>query len=182
MKGIVFNLLEECVRETYGEDTWDALLDAANVNGVYTSMAVYPDEQLDALVVAASAMFLTSREDFVRWFGQRAVKHLSNRYPEFFQLHFNTRSFLLALNHVVHPEVRKLSPDASPPHFTFERHAGGGLLMHYQSRRRLCTFAEGLIKGAAVRFGETVTIEQPVCVARGAPHCTFVLTFTAATE
>ncbi|MBN3851729.1 heme NO-binding protein, partial [Paraburkholderia sp. Ac-20342] len=37
MKGIVFNLLEELVRREHGEDAWDDLLDAAHVQGAYTS-------------------------------------------------------------------------------------------------------------------------------------------------
>ena len=41
MKGIVFNLLEEIVRETYGEDTWDDLLDSADLDGAYTSLRIY---------------------------------------------------------------------------------------------------------------------------------------------
>ena len=33
MKGVVFNLLEAVVRRDYGEDTWETLLEAANVDG-----------------------------------------------------------------------------------------------------------------------------------------------------
>ena len=31
MKGVIFNLLEEVVRRSHGEDTWDRLLDEASV-------------------------------------------------------------------------------------------------------------------------------------------------------
>ena len=55
MKGIVFNLLEEIVREAHGEDTWDALLEAADLDGAYTSLGSYPDEDLGRLVAAAAA-------------------------------------------------------------------------------------------------------------------------------
>lgn len=50
IKGIVFNLLEEIVSEQHGPDTWDALLDATEVDGSYTSLGNYPDEELLALV------------------------------------------------------------------------------------------------------------------------------------
>ena len=43
MKGIVFNLLEQLVARDYGEDTWDALLDASGLEGAYTSLGSYPD-------------------------------------------------------------------------------------------------------------------------------------------
>ncbi len=38
MKGIVYNLLEEVVSAEHGEDTWNALVDAAGVHGIYTSL------------------------------------------------------------------------------------------------------------------------------------------------
>ena len=43
MKGVVFNLLEQLVARDFGEDTWDALLDASGLEGAYTSLGSYPD-------------------------------------------------------------------------------------------------------------------------------------------
>jgi hypothetical protein len=54
MKGIVFNLLEELVRRDYGENTWDALLESAALEGAYTSLGSYRDEELIMLVSEAS--------------------------------------------------------------------------------------------------------------------------------
>lgn len=56
MKGIIFNLLEEVVIIHYGEDTWDRLLTATALDGAYTSLGSYPDEQIQDLVGAASQM------------------------------------------------------------------------------------------------------------------------------
>jgi hypothetical protein len=38
MKGVVFNLLEAVIRREYGEDTWEALLEAADADGAYSSL------------------------------------------------------------------------------------------------------------------------------------------------
>ena len=46
MKGIIFNLLEEVVTQAHGEEVWDQLLDAAQVDGAFTSLGNYPDEDL----------------------------------------------------------------------------------------------------------------------------------------
>jgi hypothetical protein len=51
VKGIVYNLLEEVVSAEHGEDTWDALVDAAGVDGVYTSLGSYADEDLERLAI-----------------------------------------------------------------------------------------------------------------------------------
>ena len=49
MKGIVFNLLEEAVSSTYGDAAWDRLLDAAGLEGAYTSLGSYDDAEIAAL-------------------------------------------------------------------------------------------------------------------------------------
>ncbi len=54
MKGVVFNLLEDAVCEHHGDDAWDALLDAAELSGVYTSLGSYSDAEMGKLVEAAS--------------------------------------------------------------------------------------------------------------------------------
>ncbi|HEY3233427.1 MAG TPA: heme NO-binding domain-containing protein [Polyangiaceae bacterium] len=177
MKGIVFNLLEESVRSEYGEDTWDALLDAAHLNGAYTSLGTYPDSQLYAIVGAAAAALKLPPEAIVRWFGTRAAGMFAERYPDFFRPHQDTRSFLLTLNDIIHPEVRKLYPGAGVPHFDYQSHSDGRLTMAYFSDRKLCAFAEGLIEGSAKHFGETVKIEQPLCTIRGDSHCVLEIAF-----
>jgi serine/threonine protein kinase len=45
----------------------------------------------------------------------------------------------------------------------------------YSSRRRLCLLASGLVRGLARHFGETVEIDEPGCMLRGDPFCSFVI-------
>ena len=45
MKGIIFNLVEGFVVAEGGESAWDGLLDAAGLDGGYSSLADYPDEE-----------------------------------------------------------------------------------------------------------------------------------------
>src|SRR5919199_3218906 len=143
MKGIVFSLLQEVVTREYGEDTWDDLLDAAGLDGVYTSLGSYPDEQLQTLVSAASAALKRPPEDVIRWFGRNAVHLLAATYPQLFTPHTSTRPFVLTLNDIIHPEVRKLYPGADVPVFDFSEAPNGALAMGYASARKLCAFAEG---------------------------------------
>ena len=49
MKGVVFNAAQEAVIELFDEDTWDDFLDAAGVDGVYSSVGSYPDEELSLI-------------------------------------------------------------------------------------------------------------------------------------
>ena len=171
MKGIVFNLLEELVTREHGADAWDDLLDDAGVGGAYTSLGSYDDAELGALVGAASKALGTPPQDIVRWFGRSAMPSFAASHPHFFVGHDGTRSFLLTLNDMIHPEVRKLYPGAGVPDFDYDTSDPDVLVMRYRSARRMCEFAEGLIEGAAEHFGESVDIAQPSCMHRGDDHC-----------
>jgi hypothetical protein len=178
MKGIIFNLLEEVVTRNHGEATWDALLDAAGVDGAYTSLGNYPDEQLFQLVGAASAALNLPPDAIVRWFGVEALPLLAEKYPHFFNRHTSTREFLLTLNGIIHPEVRKLYPGAEPPNFDFETSSPDLLVMNYHSKRKLCALVEGFAQAAATHYREKLTIAHPLCMHRGDESCRIELTFT----
>jgi len=177
MKGIIFNLLEEAVSMEYGDATWDALLDRAGLEGAYTSLGSYDDAEVIALVDVAAAVLGIGPQEVLRWFGKRAMPLLAARFPTFFGAHSSARSFLLTLNNIIHPEVRKLYPGASPPVFDFDNGPDGALIIGYNSARRLCSLAEGFMRGAAEYYHERVDICQPQCMHEGASKCVFKVTF-----
>lgn len=179
MKGIVFNLLEEVVSGEHGDETWDELLVAAGVDGAYTSLGSYPDEDLLKLVGAASTALGTTPDDVVRWFGRSAMPLFAGRYPQLFSEHADTRSFVLTLNAIIHPEVRKLYPGAIVPEFGFDTSDPELLGMDYYSPRKLCAFAEGLLLGAGDHYREAVAITQSECMKRGDRQCHLEITFSS---
>jgi hypothetical protein len=179
MKGIVFNLLEQVVTDEYGEETWDILLDDAGLDGAYTSLGSYPDAELGMLVAAASARLEVPADDVVRWFGERTMPLFAKRYPELFAAQDSTRALVLNLNEVIHPEVRKLYPGADTPMFAFDTSSPPTLLMEYRSARQLCSFAEGLLIGAAAHYEEDLELDHPLCMKRGDDHCLLALELPA---
>ena len=84
MKGIVFNLLEEVVTQEFGANTWDALLEKAGLDGAFTSLGSYPDEDLIKLVAAASAALNQPPDDVIRWFAVKSIPLFAKKYPGFF--------------------------------------------------------------------------------------------------
>jgi hypothetical protein len=176
MKGLVLNLLEETVRRHHTEAAWEAVLDAAEVDGAFTTIGNYADDDFRALLAASARVVGQSESAFTRWFGERAIEPLAERFPKLFA-HTSTRAFLLTLNHIIHPEVRKLHPGADVPHFDYLPSTASTIVMRYASKRQLCAFAEGLIAGAATHFAERASIEQRACMLRGDEHCLFVITF-----
>ncbi|MET0179017.1 MAG: heme NO-binding domain-containing protein [Novosphingobium sp.] len=171
MKGIVFNLLEEAVVNQHGEDAWDNLLDAAGLDGAYTSLGSYPDADILRLVQVAAAALGCSSVDILRWFGRAAMPLLARRYGIFFEPHHSARSFVRSVNDIIHPEVRKLYAGAGCPNFVFADDPDGRLLIGYSSPRQLCHLAHGFVEGAADRFGETVELEHLACMMDGSPTC-----------
>ncbi|HEX9712483.1 MAG TPA: heme NO-binding domain-containing protein [Actinomycetota bacterium] len=180
MKGIVFSLFEQVVTADRGEEAWDSVLDEAGSTGAYTAVGNYPDEDFMRLVEAAAGVLAQPPDETVRWFGRGALPLLAERYPSFFEGHESTRAFLLTLNNVIHPEVRKLFPGSYAPEFDFDDTDPDQLVLGYVSHRNLCSFGEGLILGAADHFGERVELSQQLCSKRGDPKCTFVCRFLGA--
>lgn len=180
MKGVIFNLFEEAISKTYGEEMWDDLLDEERLDGAFTSLGNYPDASLERLVESASKRLNESSQEVIRWFGEQAIHSLAVRYPEFFRRAQNAREFLLSVNGIIHPEVRKVYPDADVPTFDFQDAPDGGVLMGYRSKRRLCALAQGFIEGSAKEFGETAQVEHFKCMLRGDEQCLCHVKFSKA--
>ena len=177
MKGIVFNLLEAIVTRDKGEDTWDVLLEDAEVEGSYTSLGSYDDDQLMRLVSAAARRMHCSEADVLSWFGRQAMPILAQRYPQFFAAQPSVRAFLLTLNDIIHPEVRKIYPGADVPVFDFDASNPDVLVMGYSSARKLCALAQGFVEGAAAHYGQALTFEHLQCMHAGYDKCVFRLSF-----
>lgn len=176
MKGIIFILLEDKITDDHGQDAWDEILEDADADGAYTTLGNYPYQEFLALLDAAEPYTGETGRDAQRWFGRHALHHFTEEHAHLFDPHDSTVSFARTLNDVIHPEVRKLYPEAPVPTFDIDEDPGqGDLLLGYQSPRGLCSFAEGLLDGTADRYNETVHIEQPTCVHEGADHCEILI-------
>lgn len=178
MKGVVFNLLEEAVVKNFGADAWDDLLESAEVEGAYTSLGNYSDDEIVALVGAAAAKLKMTNADVLRWFGEQAMPILKERYPALFAPHASSRSFVLSVNSIIHPEVRKLYSGAKCPFFHFRETPQGTVTMGYESSRRMCDLAHGFVKGAANIFCEQVDITHHSCMNHGAEKCLMEIQWT----
>lgn len=173
MKGVVFNLLQQVVTDAYGADVWDDLIDEAGVDGVYTSLGSYADEDIEKLVGAACAKLSLPRAAVLRWFGQQAIPLLAQAYPDFFAPHVSARPFVAGVNSIIHAEVRKLYVGAACPHFNIRETDAGALAMDYRSTRNMCALAQGFVEGAATFYCEDVDFRHVACIDQGADCCRF---------
>lgn len=176
LRGIIFNLAEEIVRTHYGDDTWDDILQAAELEGAYSSLGIYADDELTRILTAAAERLDLPTDTVTRWLGRQALPLFAARFPEYFPIQSDTRSVILSLNKIIHPEVRKLSSASDLPTFDFD-FEGDTLIVKYRSPRKLCGFAMGLIEGTADHYGENLEMTEHECLRRGDSACRFFLRF-----
>lgn len=170
MKGLLFNIAEAIVTDVAGPDAWDDVLDATGLSGAYTSLGDYDDAELHTLMVAAAARLHLTVDALLVAGGRRGFAHLAMHAHDLVAPYRDVAGLLQDLDDVIHSEVRKLYPDARPPHFGTTP-VEGGFELEYHSERGLCRLAEGLVLGAAERFEQPVEVEHLACTRTGAAAC-----------
>jgi len=158
LKGVVFNAAEDAVTALHGADAWDSILDGSGVNGAYTALGNYEDQDMVAIVDAAATLLEESVDDTWRILGRHMLPQLIRRLHNVKEKFASAKDLLTSVNDIIHPQVAVLYPEAVPPTFKFSD-TNEGLLVHYRSDRGLLPLAEGLIAGCGDLFEEHVEIE-----------------------
>ncbi|MDH3300604.1 MAG: heme NO-binding domain-containing protein [Acidimicrobiia bacterium] len=159
MKGVLFNIVQEVVEDLYGSDTWDDLLDDADVEGAYTALGDYASSELAAIVAAASVRTGLDPEAVLRLIGRLALPRLLRRLPSGVEHADEPLAFVRSVNDIIHPEVLKLYPAARPPVFDCES-TPDGLVVHYRSSRNLPDLAHGLLEAVDDQFEQSVVVQR----------------------
>jgi hypothetical protein len=171
LKGIVMTLLAEMVESQFGLAEWGEILKDADLEGAYTSLALYDDAELFVLVSVISQRSGMPQEDLIYSFGEFMFPAFHTRYPQLIDGASGFLDFLESIDSMIHVEVKKLYPDAITPKFEHQRISKRELLLKYHSKRKLCKLAEGLIAGAATHFSTAYTLKHDPCIHRGADYC-----------
>ena len=176
VKGLLFDVAREVVAEVLGEDEWDRAVEAADVEGAYTSLGNYPDAEMVRLVDVIAATAGLTRDEALRTVGVHGYRHLASRHPELVDGIDDVGALLHSLNAVIHPEVLKLYPESNVPSFDVVDVAEDRWQVTYDSRRGLCRLAEGLIVGGGESLGRTTTVTHLSCVHDGDGTCVLEVT------
>lgn len=179
MQGSIYTSFSDMVIEKMGMEQWNELLEKTNPpsQGVYTSGQQYEDSELINMVVALSEKTGIAAEKLVEAFGQYLFDSLYRTSPANVSHIDNLREFLLAIDSVIHVEVKRVHPDSYLPKFEYEDGENGELIMYYTSKRKLCHASIGLIFGAAKQFDEAIEITHPECMHDGAERCKLIVNF-----
>lgn len=182
MKGIIFNLLEDFLKENLGEERFEELIDGCSLKTrePFVGPGSYPDEDLFAIVGRAVEITGMTTAGALRAFGKFCIGELAEKYPIFFDKHHDAKAFLKTLDAIHSLEVKKLYADARPPEFVMEDPSPDRLIVRYISERKLCPLVEGLIEGVAGYYRCPITYRQRQCVLEGGKLCEFELAFEPA--
>ena len=159
MKGIIFTELLELMNEKIGLIETETLIASCDFESkcAYTSVGNYPVEELLVLVTKFSEVTGESIESVIFLFAEFMFEKFEQGFPQFFG-QTNLLDFLEKVESFIHPEVRKLYPDAELPRFVTSRE-GDSLVMVYKSKRCLSLMAQGLILAAIKRFDPAAKLE-----------------------
>lgn len=158
---MMFTEFLEWVERTWSDDVADDILDASTLdsNGAYTSVGTYDHREMLTLVGALSARVKEPADVLVKRFGRDAFAILARSHPKTMVDADSAFELLQSLDDHIHPEVRKLYPDAEVPTFDAER-TGATLELVYHSSRPFADLAEGLIVGCGEWFNEPLTVQR----------------------
>jgi hypothetical protein len=173
MKGAVFIALNDFIEGQYGIEMWEDVLAEAKPasGGIYTSVENYNDQELMALLHVICQHLNLDKSQALRLFGEYLFNVLNVKHPIFTSLQSDLFKFLSSVESIVHTEVRKLFAGVVLPVINVASQTDKYILLRYESTRKMCELAEGLIQGAAKHYKVNIVIRQLNCYHCGDDHC-----------
>ncbi len=162
MKGMVFTELVEFVEEKFGFEVADGMLEASLLEekGTYTQAANYTFEELVAIVSRLAEITKIPMVDLIEVYGRHLFGRIVGLYPPMVANFSSSLPFIAQVDTFIHPQVKKLYPDADLPSFSVISLSENELVIDYTSNKPLMPLARGLMLGAADYFGETIEITE----------------------
>jgi len=180
MHGTMFVHLRRYTEERLGGTAWNEILIAAGLGPrVYLPIRSYPDEEMEAIVGAASGTAELEIPQLLESFGEYVAPHLLAMYRHLLKPEWRTLEVLLHVEETAHRAVRVEQPGAAPPYLAARRISDQQAEVHYTSSRRLCFVPKGIIRGLSSHFGERVSIHESECMHRGDRRCLLLVSAAA---
>ncbi|WP_049928158.1 heme NO-binding domain-containing protein [Halopiger goleimassiliensis] len=172
MHGIVHKTLEEYVVDRSDEDTWEAILEQADVEAtLYLPVSFYDDAELEAILASLSEMAVQDRRQIERGFGRRLAPELLSTFGAHVADDWTLLELLAEIDEVV-ADVDAATAETSLPAVSGHRD-GDEVVVTYRSERPYCAIAHGVLLGLTDAADATATVSKLECVDDGADACTF---------
>ncbi|HEY0710599.1 MAG TPA: heme NO-binding domain-containing protein [Polyangia bacterium] len=175
MHGSILHGFKQFVIGRHGPVIWQAVSKIADGSGWYYSSRVYPDAEFGRLVQAVAAHQSRSEFEVLGDFGIALVPTLIALYSAFLDPSWRTLDLIEHTESVIHRTIRLRDAIAEPPHLRVHRISPVEVQVEYASQRGLCALAEGICRGVAQHYRESIAISQPLCMHRGDATCRLVV-------
>lgn len=176
MHGIIFKSMKDFVVENHGHETWDAVRERAGLGQrVYLPIDTYEDAELVDLVEAAADLTDESIPALLESYGRFVAETLLDTYGNVVRDDWDALDLVANTEEQIHEVLRSHNPDLSPPELVCRREGESKVTVFYQSNRRLCFVAKGIVRGVADHYGEAVSITEPTCMHQDGDYCQIVV-------
>jgi len=177
MHGIIYSEFRKFVVQRWDGSMWQRILkNAGSQEAHYLIKKTYPDEDFMALIAATMETGEVPEHELLREFGVFIAPNLFKLYRSVIPDHWKTLDLLENTEGTIHKIVRMKTPGALPPMLSCKRKSAQEVLISYQSPRKMCALAEGIIQGVADIYDEKITIKQTGCMLHGDAKCLISIT------
>lgn len=180
MHGLILTSLRNFIVSMSDEKVWKEICRAANVeNPYYLPIKTYPDSEVMQICMIAAQKYRIPQSQFLEEFGKFLSGELMKHYKNWVHPDWDSLDFLLNTQCVMHAVAKRVSmlptENPDPPTLSVRRLDEKHLELVYQSPRKLCHLAKGLIIGVGHYYKEPLHVEHPTCMLRGDRTCTFII-------
>ena len=178
MHGILHKTLEEYIVDRTDEDTWETIIDRADVEPtLYLQVSHYDDREIDAVLETVAAMAAQDRRTVERDFGRTLAPELLSTFGAHIRNDWEVRDLLLAIEDV-YAEIGDANAETTLPDVAAEAE-DDDVVVTYRTPRddHYCGLAHGVLEGLVAAFGADATVAERACVRDGDEACRFLVSF-----
>jgi hypothetical protein len=159
---MIHNAVRDMVLDNHGDSVWNQILDDSGVGAdVFLAMQNYDDQVVLSLVGSACKILEIEPPDCLDAFGQYWVLHTAlDNYGTLMDSFGNSIWDLLANLDHMHDRISNIFQQYNAPSFELEKQDQKTYLLHYRSSRSgLEAFVVGLLKGLAINYDKSISID-----------------------
>lgn len=176
MQGLIFHELKDFVQKKLGTSGWDEVRSLAGIETtLYASVQVYPDQELLALMQATAKKLDMPLQEMLEEFGQYFISNFIHTRAYLISPHWGILEMLEHAPEVVEKVEHRYQVDSPPVVLRCKRDRIDQLTMVYNSKRRMCAFVKGIIKGLGQYYHTQIELEEPRCLLKGQSDCTLIV-------
>lgn len=176
MHGIIHKTLENYIVDRTDEDTWETIVDRADVEPtLYLQVSHYDDREIDAILETLAGMATQDRPTIERDFGRTLAPELVTTFGAHIRNDWGVLDLLTALEGV-YDEIDSANDETTLPDISTQRD-GDEVSVTYRTRRdrHYCALAHGVLEGLLAAFEADGTVTEQTCVRDGDEDCRFLV-------